>query len=70
MRHSGTAASTSRIECCFMNTVDAQMSSAMTHTANFTHGYCSFRQSSRPNIAATEPRTCIDGQTFVFVSKV
>ena len=53
-----------------MNTVEAQISSAAMTTANLNHGFCSLRQSSRPNIAATEPRTWIDGQTFVFVSNL
>ena len=68
--HSGRDATTSMTECCFMKTVEMLI--------NTQHATLTMRQPVLENrgvyhsayIAANEPITCSEGQTFVSVSKV
>lgn len=57
---------TSRKECCFTNTVEAQMSSPMT-TMGQRH-FRSRRLSKAAMQAPAQPTTCMLGSTLVLVS--
>ena len=64
----GKAAMISNTECCLTKTVETQMRTVMTASAACP---CFVRNRSvfqRANVAASVPRTCMDGETFVFVS--
>ena len=66
---SGSAAMTSMTECCFMNTVEIHIISAVNRLSARMAVEEKRFVSHSANIEASEPMTCIDGQTLVLVSK-
>ena len=68
IRHTGTAAATSRMECCFKNTVEKQMSSISIVIKTVFPGESSPFVRNAENHTATEPIACSEGKMFVFVS--
>ena len=60
-------ANRSRMECCFTNTVEAQMKTESTATPQ-RHLRNPQRAENAPAVAAAQPMTCMLGRTFVFVS--
>ena len=67
----GIAAAMSIRECCFINNVETQIKTVIKNIAALKIGF-SFVCLLLHNVkkTANEPITCIDGQTFVFVSKL
>jgi len=57
------------IECCLRNTVEKDISMATMKNAAFIQSLSSFLHFHAEKHTASEPRTWIDGQTFVLVSK-
>ena len=64
----GIAHRTSRIECCFRNTVAMQISTAVMGKNSFHRSFCSFGAWSPAKHTAAEPITWMDGQTLVLES--
>ena len=59
---------TSIMECCFINTVEIDIKNAAIPNESLKPGEENLSVSQAASMAATEPITWMDGQTFVLVS--
>ena len=69
-RTTGMAAKKSRMECCLMNTVEAQIISAKTAKKTVQQGVRNFFVLWEQRNTAKAPMQCRDGHTLVLESTV